>query len=231
MLKILIIEDEVKLHEVIEAYLKREEFEVFFAIDGEEGIEIYDEIKPDLLVLDLMLPKLSGEEVCKYVRSVSDTPIIMLTAKSAEDDRINGFFIGADDYLVKPFSPKELVMRIKAILKRTYKMNMVDEVMTFNNGELVVNLIAHYVKLRGRDVELTPSEFSLLEYFIKNPRNILSRNQIIENVFGYDFPGNDRTIDAHIKNLRKKIEVDSKHPAYILTEFGFGYKFGGEKDD
>lgn len=227
----MIIEDEIKVHEVMEAYLKKDGFQVHFATTGEEGLAKFDAHSPDLVVLDLMLPGISGEEVCRRIRSHSDIPILMLTAKSSEEDRIDGFTIGADDYLVKPFSPRELVMRIKSILKRTYGINKKSEMLSFNQGDLAINLMEHYVLKKGEEQKLTPVEYKVLELFAKNPHVVFSRETLIESVFGIDFNGYDRTVDAHIKNIRKKIEVDPKKPKYICTVFGFGYKFEGEKDE
>jgi DNA-binding response OmpR family regulator len=173
-----------------------------------------------------MLPGISGEELCKRIRQFSNVPILMLTAKVQESDKINGFSIGADDYLTKPFSPRELVMRVKAILRRTTDDVPLAEVISFNNDDLVVDFKAHTVKKKGVVVNLTPNEFKILKFLIRNPNRVFTREELIEKVMGFDYEGYDRTIDAHIKNLRQKIEDDTKNPMYIKTVYGVGYKFG-----
>lgn len=229
--KILIIDDEFGILEVIQAYLIKEGYEVYTATNGKQGYLLYEQVKPDLIVLDLMLPDMPGEDICKNVRQKSNVPILMLTAKKEQEDRIHGLELGADDYLVKPFSTKELVMRIQAILRRTQQItyNEKDEV-SFDKGDLIVERRERIVKKSGYIVELTKNEYELLAAFIENPNRTFTREQLIEAAFGIDYLAYDRTIDAHIKNLRKKIENDIKNPTYIVTVYGIGYKFKGEKD-
>lgn len=230
--KILIIDDEHGLLEVVEAYLKKEDYEVFTADNGKEGLSLYKNIDPNFIILDLMLPDLSGEKICEKIREESDVPILMLTAKSLEDDKINGLALGADDYLTKPFSPRELVMRVKAILRRTNKKTKInnDNIISFNNNDIIIDKEEHIVKKAGEILNITPNEYEILLLFVKNPNKVFTRSQIIDVALGYEFVGYDRTIDAHIKNLRKKLEDNIKKPEYLLTVYGVGYKFKGKKD-
>jgi two-component system OmpR family response regulator len=191
---------------------------------------MFFEYSPDLVVLDLMLPDMTGEEICKKIKSESDTPVIMLTAKSTVDERIKGLSLGADDYLIKPFSPRELMMRIKVILKRYGSSNSLEDSLSFNNRDLVIDKKGKIVFKENMEISLTPAEYKLLSYMAENKNINLSRNIIIQKVFGIEYDGYDRTIDAHIKNIRKKIEKDPKNPIYIITVFGLGYRFEGELD-
>lgn len=224
--KIFVVDDEIKILEVVKSYLEREGFSVITETNGNNVLDTFKKEKPDLVILDLMLPGISGEELCKRLRQFSNVPILMLTAKVQESDKINGFSIGADDYITKPFSPRELVMRVKAILRRTTDDVPLAEVMSFNNDDLVVDLRAHTVRKKGVVVNLTPNEFKILKILIRNPNRVFTREELIEKVMGFDYEGYDRTIDAHIKNLRQKIEDDTKNPVYIKTVYGVGYKFG-----
>ncbi|ABY93943.1 MULTISPECIES: response regulator transcription factor [Thermoanaerobacter] len=224
--KIFVVDDEIKILEVVKSYLEHEGFSVITETNGNNVLNTFKKEKPDLVILDLMLPGISGEELCKRIRQFSNVPILMLTAKVQESDKINGFSIGADDYLTKPFSPRELVMRVKAILRRTSDDVPLAEVMSFNNDDLVVDFKAHTVKKKGVVVNLTPNEFKILKFLIRNPNRVFTREELIEKVMGFDYEGYDRTIDAHIKNLRQKIEDDTKNPVYIKTVYGVGYKFG-----
>ncbi|EMT38182.1 DNA-binding response regulator, OmpR family, contains REC and winged-helix (wHTH) domain [Thermoanaerobacter thermohydrosulfuricus] len=224
--KIFVVDDEIKILEVVKSYLEHEGFSVITETNGNNVLNTLKKEKPDLVILDLMLPGISGEELCKRIRQFSNVPILMLTAKVQESDKINGFSIGADDYLTKPFSPRELVMRVKAILRRTSDDVPLAEVMSFNNDDLVVDFKAHTVKKKGVVVNLTPNEFKILKFLIRNPNRVFTREELIEKVMGFDYEGYDRTIDAHIKNLRQKIEDDTKNPVYIKTVYGVGYKFG-----
>ncbi|WP_273323566.1 response regulator transcription factor [Vallitalea guaymasensis] len=230
--KILVIDDEHGLLEVVEAYLKKDGYEVFTADNGKEGLSLYKNIAPDFIILDLMLPDLSGEKICEIIREESDVPILMLTAKSMEDDKISGLALGADDYLTKPFSPRELVMRVKAILRRTYKKTNInnDNIISFNNKDIIIDKEEHIVKKAGEVLNITPNEYEILLLFVRNPNKVFTRSQIIDAALGYEFVGYDRTIDAHIKNLRKKLEDDIKKPGYLLTVYGVGYKFKGKQD-
>lgn len=227
MNKILIIEDEPSVLEAISAYLRKEGYEVYTAERGYKGLEYTEEIAFDLIILDLMLPDISGEEICKRIRSKSNTYIFMLTAKSSLEERIRGLDLGADEYLVKPFSPREIVARVNALFRRIKEVPENKNVVTFNNGELVIDHNKREVRLRGEEVSLTPIEFDILTLLSENPGIVLSRETLIDRVLGPDFDGVDRTIDVHIKNIRKKIEEDTKNPSYIITVFKLGYKFGG----
>lgn len=229
MAKIFVIDDEVSLLEVIKDYLKKEGLEVFTSVNGEEALRLFSVLQPDLVILDLMLPDLSGEEICTKIRQESDTPILMLTAKSGEEDRITGLELGADDYLTKPFSPRELVMRVKAILRRTMGSVKATQALSFNQGDIIINIEEHTVMKKGEEIRLTPIEFSLLLVFAQNRNRTYSRAQLISTALGYDFAGYERTIDAHIKNIRQKIEDNLKEPKYIVTVYGIGYKFQGEE--
>ena len=230
-MKILLVDDERRIIEVLEAYLEREGYEIHRADNGIDALKKVKTIHPDLIILDLMLPDISGEEVCRLVRKESDVPILMLTAKSAEDDRINGIVIGADDYLTKPFSPREVVVRVQAILRRVKKSEKI-ELLEFNHKKLVIDLIKKEVMINGDDVTLTPIEYKLLTNMALNPGRVYSRIDLLEKIQdeGMYYEGYERSVDTHIKNLRKKIELDSKQPDFIVTVFGMGYKFGGVLD-
>lgn len=232
MPKILIIEDEIKIQQIVRAYLEKEGLEVYTASDGVRGLELLKNTKPDLLILDLMLPGISGEQLLTELRQISDIPVIILSAKSSVDERIFGLNIGADDYLTKPFSPRELVARVYAHLRRLKPASGpgVLAVASFNHGELVIDSVKHEVLVKGKPVNLTPTEFKLLQLLSQAPGQVFSRSQLVEQVQGYSYDGFDRTIDSHIKNLRQKIEPGPEAPVFILTVFGVGYKFGGERD-
>ncbi|MBW8383167.1 MAG: response regulator transcription factor [Youngiibacter sp.] len=227
MSKILIIEDETSVLEAIAAYLRKEEYEVFTADRGYKGLEYAGANDFDLVILDLMLPDISGEEVCRRIRSKSSAYIFMLTAKSSLEDRIRGLEIGADEYLVKPFSPRELVARVNALFRRIKDDSQTVNLSSYDGGDLVIDRDRREVKVRGEVIQLTPIEFDILEILSSNPGIVLSRETLIDKVLGADFEGVDRTIDVHIKNIRKKIEEDTKSPKYIITVFKLGYKFGG----
>lgn len=226
--KILVVDDEINLLEVVKDYLVIESFEVYTAERGSKAIELFHEVHPDFVILDLMLPDISGKEICRLIREESDVPILMLTAKSSEDDKVTGLFIGADDYLTKPFSPRELVGRIRAIIRRTKGNSAVSDIFEFNGGDLFIDIPKHIVKKAGEVINLTPNEFKVLMILTQNPKKVFTRGQLVNLAFGYDFEGYDRTVDTHIKNLRQKIEDDVKEPQYIVTVYGVGYKFEGE---
>jgi DNA-binding response OmpR family regulator len=230
-MKILLVDDEKRIIEVLEAYLEREGYDIHCADNGIDALKKAKTINPDLIILDLMLPDISGEEVCRLVRKESDVPILMLTAKSAEDDRINGIVMGADDYLTKPFSPREVVVRVQAILRRVKKTEKVDRI-EFNHKQLAIDLSKKEVTVKGQDVILTPIEYKLLTNMALNPGRVYSRMDLLEKIQdeGMYYEGYERSVDTHIKNLRKKIELDSRQPTFILTVFGMGYKFGGVLD-
>ncbi len=224
--KILVVDDEEQIVEVVKAYLKREGYEVFTAYDGNEALKVFDKESIDFIVLDLMLPNLSGEDVCKRVRIKSQVPILMLTAKVEEVDRINGLNIGADDYLIKPFSPKELVARVNAILRRYNRDSAKAEIMEFNEGDLMIDFGKMDVKKKGSKTNITRTEFEILALMVRNSGQVFSRDKLVEDILGIDFEGYDRTIDAHIKNIRHKIEDNQNR--YIRTIYGIGYKFMGD---
>ena len=222
---VLVVDDDVKTTELISLYLKRDGYKVVTAYDGKQAVSVAGESHPDLVVLDLMLPGLSGFEVFRKLRAESDVPIIMLTAKTTEPDRLAGLELGADDYITKPFSPKELVARVKAVLRRLPEESFQRGPAEITYGQLVVNLANHEAYLEGKLLNLTPVEFKLLCVLIKEPGRVFSRTKLIEKVFGYDFDGFDRTIDVHIFNLRRKLERDPRCPTYIQMVYGVGYKF------
>jgi len=234
MARIVIVEDESKISEILKSYLEAEGFEVLVTDSGAEGVE-WARREMDLIILDLMLPDMSGEEVCRVIRSESNVPIIMLTAKSSEEERIRGLGLGADDYVVKPFSPRELVLRVKAVLKRSRREASpaapdLAPAQGYNKGTLVIRYGEHDVVVNGNVVSLTPVEFKALASLAKNPGRVLSRAQLIDMVYGYSFEGYDRTVDAHIKNLRRKIEPDPRSPLFVQTVYGLGYRFSGIPD-
>lgn len=225
---ILIVEDEVKISAVIKSYLEISGYEVFEAQDCMAARKVLNFNKPSLIVLDLMLPDLSGEAFCREVRKTSRIPIIMLTAKVEETDILMGLEMGADDYMVKPFSVKQLVARIQALLRRSH-----DEIIPlinrihFNADDLVIEPLKHEVRKQGVLVNLTPNEFKILMVLVAYPNRVFTRENLILAALGKDFDGFDRTVDSHIKNIRQKIETNSKEPQYILTVHGIGYRFGG----
>lgn len=234
---ILLVDDERMITEVLEAYLIKEGYKVVTSDNGVDALRKADSVKPDLIVLDLMLPDISGEEICRLLRKESDVPILMLTAKSGEDERINGIVIGADDYVTKPFSPKEVVVRIQAILRRTNKQAQTQpeaqtEILSYNHEELVLDLTKKEILFQDEIVNVTPIEYKLLSNMAKYPGRVYSRMDLLEKIQedGMSYEGYERSIDTHIKNLRKKIEVDPREPKYMLTVFGMGYKFGGVAD-
>ncbi|MFO1445042.1 response regulator transcription factor [Bacillus sp. Bva_UNVM-123] len=231
MIKILLVDDEPMITEILQAYFNKAGYSVIIAENGIEALRKARNDNPDLIVLDLMLPDISGQEVCSLIRKDNDVPIIMLTARSAEEDRINGILIGADDYVIKPFSPREVVVRAQAILRRVNKDGTTKH-MAFNNGKLVLDFFKKEVKVDGNIIALTPIEYKLLTNFVHYPGRVYSRADLLAKVQedGTFFEGYERNIDTHIKNLRKKIEDDTRHPNFILTVFGMGYKFGGKMD-
>ena len=224
MEKILIVEDEAKIRKIIKSYLK-EDYSILEAEDGEQALDIFKNNEIDLIILDLMLPKISGEEVCQKIRQISDVAIIMLTAKSGEEDKIDGFNYGADDYLSKPFSPRELLMRVKAILRRS-KDKEKASIITLNDGQYKIYPEEMIVKKNAENCDLTTTEFKILMALINNSEQVLSREQLADKVMGLEFSGFDRTIDAHIKNIRKKLDLEKDQ--YIVTVYGAGYKFLGD---
>ncbi|MBP8763282.1 MAG: response regulator transcription factor [Acetoanaerobium sp.] len=227
--KILIIEDEKNISEIVAKYLEKEGYTTIIANDGIEGLALFRDSNPDLVISDVMMPTIDGFEVLREIRLISDIPVIMLTAKQEEVDRLKGFENGADDYVTKPFSPKELVRRVMVMLKRTYKVIEYKQVLI--EGELKLDLNKQKLYKNEDEIDITSKEFQIIYAFFKNPRQILSREQLIELAFSNDFDGFDRTIDAHIKKIRHKIEEDTKNPKYLKTKYGAGYIFGGSDED
>lgn len=227
--RILVVEDEEKIADVVKSFLESKGFTVSIAKDGKKALELFEREKISLVVLDLMLPELSGEEVCIALREKSRVPIIMLTAKSAEADMLTGLGIGADDYITKPFSLKALHARIEAVLRRAGDQALtLTARRTYQNEDLVVDFESHIIYKKSEEVKLTPNEFKILATLAKYPNKVFTRDELITAALGTEFEGFDRTIDSHIKNLRQKIETDPKSPVYVKTIHGVGYKFGGE---
>jgi len=228
-MKVLVVDDDEKIVKVLVTYLTKEGYMTEIAMDGKRAVEIARQWLPDIVLLDVMLPELDGLGVCKEIRRDSDVPIIMLTARDAETDRIIGLEIGADDYVTKPFSPRELIARIRAILRRTKPVERREKFGdVLRAGEIVLHQQNHTLTVQGNPVELTPTEHKLLELFLTHPGQVLSRLQLIENMQGYAFEGYERTVDSHIKNLRKKLGDSYGEPHYIKTVYGVGYKLTGD---
>lgn len=221
MQHILIVEDEERIAEVLKSYLEKADFSVTCIGNGDQVITFVKGHSPDLILLDIMLPGLDGMEVCRAVRKFSDIPILMITARGEELDRILGLELGADDYICKPFSPREVVARVKAVLRRMHPKN---DDKKFTVGELELNLETHQVTIKGQELKLTPIEFGLLKALIEHPNRVFSRNQLINKVQGYTFEGYDRTVDTHIKNLRKKISDMMPDKEIISSVYGVGYR-------
>jgi two-component system OmpR family response regulator len=232
MQPVFLIEDDHKIAKVVKVYLGEAGYRVRHFEKGGEAVAALMREKPLLVILDLMLPDTTGEEVCQEIReSCGDIPIIMLTAKSSEEERVAGFALGADDYVVKPFSPRELVYRVKALLKRAQKADLGSaEPMSFNQGAFVVDGHSYTVMKRGHPLDITPTEFKVLFTLASAAGKVLTREELVDRALGYQFEGYERSIDAHIKNIRQKIEEDPKNPALILTIYGVGYRFSGKKD-
>lgn len=221
--KILVVDDEPQIVKVLKAYLEKAGFQVVTASDGKVVLSVFQHEKPDFLILDLNLPGMDGLEICKAIRRDSNIPILMLTARVEETDRLIGLELGADDYVIKPFSPREVVARVKTIFRRTSSNLAKPDVV--RAGNLVIDLQQHTVSLAGKPVELTPTEFEILVTLARQPKRVFSRLQIMEQAQGDAFEGYERTIDAHIKNIRLKLEPNPRRPIYIQTVFGLGYKF------
>ncbi|MDR1687093.1 MAG: response regulator transcription factor [Clostridiales bacterium] len=231
MQKVLIVDDEPKITEVIAAYLAKSGYAAVIAADGRQALNLYASENPDMIILDLMLPFISGEDICRQIRQKSNVPIIMVTAKANEDSKVSCLNMGADDYITKPFSPRELVARVNSLFRRCLAANGgAQNKISVNSGALIIDFDAHTASKPGEIIPLTPNEFKLLSVLAKHPNKTFTREELIENAFGLDFAGFDRTIDSHIKNLRQKIEPDSANPIYVLTVRGVGYKFGFNRD-
>ncbi|MFC1989150.1 response regulator transcription factor [Chloroflexota bacterium] len=226
--RVLVVDDDAKTVELVKLYLNRDGYRVLTAYDGVEALRLAREGHPDLIVLDLMLPGMDGLEICRTLRVESDVPIIMLTARTTDEDKLAGLGLGADDYVTKPFSPRELAARVRAVLRRLPGERGPDEI---KYGELIVDFLKHEASLAGKPLNITEVEFKLLGVFAREPGRVFSRAQLIEKALGYDFSGFDRTIDVHILNLRRKLEPDPGHPKYIKTVYGAGYRFSEVQGD
>ena len=224
--RVLVVDDDAKTVELVKLYLSRDGYLVLTAYDGVEALRIARESNPALIVLDLMLPDIDGLEVCRTLRRECDVPVIMLTARTTDQDKLKGLDLGADDYVTKPFSPRELAARVRAVLRRLPGERGPREI---EHGTLSMNLVKHEASFAGRPLLLTDIEFKLLWVLAAEPGRVFSRGDLIEKAFGYDFIGFDRTIDVHVLNLRRKIETDPSRPRYIKTVYGAGYKFVGDE--
>ena len=222
---VLVVDEDAKTVEVVSLYLKRDGYRVLVANDGNEALRLARESQPNLIVLDIMPPGTDGLEICRALRAEPDVPIIMLTARTEEEDRLKGLDLGADDYIIKPFSTRELAARIRAVLRRLPEDAHLRGPEEITRGQLTVNFVNHHVSLAGRFLHLTPAEFILLGTMIREPERVFSRAQLIEKMFGYDYEGFDRIIDFHILNLRRKLEANPRHSRYIKSVYGAGYRF------
>lgn len=222
---ILVVDDDKKIVQLVSLYLRREGYRILPAFDGQEALELARSQQPDLIVLDLFLPELDGADVCRLLRAESRVPIIMLTARATDDDKLLGLDLGADDYLTKPFNPRELAARVRAVLRRTLPDENANGELRF--GDLSISLVRRDVVARGQPINLTPTEFRLLETLAREPGRAFSRSELLDRAFGFDYDGIERTVDVHIMNLRRKIEPQPGSPRYIMTVPGFGYRFEG----
>lgn len=227
--KILVVEDEKQIREIVGKYLLNECYEVYLAKNGIEGLSMFHDYHPHLIILDVMMPGISGFDVLKEIRLLSEVPVIMLTAKQEELDRLKGFNLGADDYVSKPFSPRELVKRTQVILRRTYKHLVEKDFLELD--ELQLDLKQQKLSKNGTFVNITAKEFSLLKVFFSNIGQLLTREQLITKAFGHNYNGFDRNVDSYIKKIRHKIEEDTRNPKYLKTKYGAGYIFGGDGID
>ena len=225
MTKILIVEDEDSVLDPLELLLSKEGFSIETARNGREGLDKFWKVSPDLVLLDIMLPEVSGTEVCRQIRAKSNVPIIMLTAKDTEVDKVVGLELGADDYIVKPYSKAELVARIKAVLRRGLSEHTSSEGAVITAGPVSIDVDRHAVSIGGENISLPLKEFELLEFLVRNSGRVLTRTQLIDRVWGSDYFGDTKTLDVHVKRLRAKIEKDPANPTYIQTIRGLGYKF------
>jgi DNA-binding response OmpR family regulator len=226
--KILVIDDKPELRTLLKSYLSQENFDVFTAGNGQEGLYVARSEKPDLVILDLMMPEMGGYDFMRIYSREADTPVIILTARLDENDKVLGLELGADDYVTKPFSPRELTARVRAVLRRAEKQSRLEQDI-LQEGEIAVNCQAHEVLVRGNPVDLTPSEFDILVALLGAPGRVFTRLELLERLQGTAYEGYERTIDVHIRNLRMKIEVDSSNPEHIETVYGTGYRFSARK--
>jgi two-component system response regulator RegX3 len=224
-MRILIVEDEPALAESVQYSLSREGFDVEVAADGERALEHFRASSPDLVILDLMLPRLSGLDVCRIVRAESGVPIVIVTAKDGEADKVAGLELGADDYVTKPFSMRELISRVRALLRRAGMAAQPEPVEVLRGGPVELDVAKHEARVAGSSVSLPPKEFELLEAFLRRKGRLLTRDFLIEEVWGADYYGDTRTLDVHVKRLRQKVEADPHQPSHLLTVRGLGYRF------
>lgn len=224
---ILVVDDEIKILDVLTAYLEKADFKVVTAAGGLEAINLFKTVSPSLVILDLMLPDLPGEEICRAIRGSSDVPVIMLTARVEEESILRGLSLGADDYVTKPFSPRQVVARVQAVLRRSGDSLSTQNEFSFKNGELVIRPESREVVKYGRQVSLTPNEYKILLTLARHPSKTFTREELIAVAMDGEFDGFDRVIDTHIKNIRQKIEDNTKSPQFVLTVHGIGYRFGG----
>lgn len=224
MTRVLVIEDEESFRDALQFMLSREGFDVVLAADGAEGIKQFDAKNPDIVLLDLMLPEVSGTEVCKYIRTKSNVPVIMLTAKDTEIDKVVGLELGADDYVTKPFSTRELLARIKAVLRRGSDIEL-DTVGMVEGGPIRMDVERHALTVNGEAVAMPLKEFELLEFLMRNSGRVLTRGQLMDRIWGSDYVGDGKTLDVHVKRIRSKIEPDPANPVYLTTVRGLGYRF------
>jgi DNA-binding response OmpR family regulator len=222
---ILVVDDDRKIVDLVSLYLKRDGYGVLTAYDGQAALDVARRKQPDLIVLDLLLPELDGTDVCRLLRTESRVPIIMLTARSTDGDKLLGLDLGADDYMTKPFNPRELVARVRAVLRRATPEEEPPADLRF--GDLTISFIRHEVLVHGQVIALTPTEFRLLEAMAREPGRAFARTELLDRAFGYDYEGVERTVDVHIMNLRRKIEPELGKPRYIATVPGVGYRFEG----
>ncbi|MHB1452349.1 MAG: response regulator transcription factor [Saccharofermentanales bacterium] len=226
---ILVVDDERKITEVLASYLENSGFMVVCAFSGIEAIRSFESCSPSLILLDLMLPDMSGEDICRTIRKKSSVPVIMLTAKVEEEDILKGLAIGADDYITKPFSPRQVVARVQAVLRRAIPVSgSTVNVLSIAGGSLMIDNLQHKVSVYGEDIDLTPNEFKILFTLASYPNKTFTREELIMSALGADFEGFDRAVDSHIKNIRQKIEPEPRTPKFIITIHGIGYRIGGE---
>ncbi len=228
---ILIAEDDPKIANVVRVYLENDGYRVIHAEKGREILVLAEKEPPLLVILDLMLPDMSGEAVCRELKELGDIPVIMLTSKGSEEERLAGFALGADDYVVKPFSPRELLFRVKSVLKRSRREEREGmSLLSFNCGDLTLDGRSYQATRKGKAVSLTPTEFNVLFTLASSPQKVFTREELVKKALGYQFEGYERSVDAHVKNVRQKLGDDPRHPTYIQTIYGVGYRFSGKKD-
>ncbi|OPY64579.1 MAG: Transcriptional regulatory protein SrrA [Syntrophorhabdaceae bacterium PtaU1.Bin034] len=228
---ILVVEDDPKIAHIVRVYLEGAGFRVVHVERGKDALEAALKENPMLIILDLMLPDTTGEELCLKLKEIADAPVIMLTAKASEEERVAGFALGADDYVVKPFSPRELVFRVKAVLKRSEKRDLAGAgPLSFNGGDLVIDGGSYKVTRLGKSVNLTPTEFKVLFALASAPQRVFTRSELVEKALGYQFEGYERSVDAHVKNIRRKLADDPQNPIFIHTIYGVGYRFSAQRD-